>query len=469
MMKSLLAGLAAWVMLAGAAVAVPPDVAQKIYDKATPSLVAVQYTLDGEFGRREFVAQAVVVGEEGIVMTSMAIFPIQIPDEQMKEFKIIVPGDEEKELDAIFLGRDERSEMAFLKTKVPQKWAAVKFEEAPPKIAEQVISIGLLPKEAGYKAYYAEAMVSASVRGPMPYVLVTPGGLTTVGSPVFDADGKAIGIVPFQQAQNFLLNGANIVAALASPPRFFVPARDFLPSLADLPNGEPIKLPWLGAPLQGLNKEVAEYYKLKNVPVAQIGEVIPNSPAAKAGLKAGDKIIKLNGEALDRGDEPDETSRILLRKIKRMKVGDKITLTVMREREKQGAAAGAPKEREKYNTDIPVLLEQQPKQMNLAKRFYAEDLGMSVREIVFTDTYAEKLPADTKGVIVAYVKPASSAASAGLKVGDVVTQLNKLPANDLDSFKTQYADFRQKSPKDVVVLMATRKQKTEVIKIEPPQ
>ena len=153
-----------------------------------------------------------------------------------------------------------------------------------------------------------------------------------------------------------LLNGNNTaMQMLSTPPRFFVPARDFLPSLADPPKGEPLRLPWLGAPLIGLTKEVAEYYNMKNATAAQVGEVIPQSPAAKAGLKAGDKIVKFNGEKLERGDEPEETPRILLRKIRRMKPGDKIVLAVLREKDKP-------------TTDISVTLEEQPRQAYLAKR-----------------------------------------------------------------------------------------------------
>ena len=43
--------------------ALPPEEAQKMYDEITPSLVAVQYTVDGEFGRRELIGQGLVVGE----------------------------------------------------------------------------------------------------------------------------------------------------------------------------------------------------------------------------------------------------------------------------------------------------------------------------------------------------------------------------------------------------------------------
>lgn len=433
-----------------------PEQAQKMYDKYSHTLVAVQYTIDSEFGRREFTGQGVTVGESGIIMTSLALFPLQIPDSQMKDFKILIPGDDDKELDAVFLGRDERSDVAFLKTKEPQKWEAIKFEEMAVKVGDPIVSIGLLPKDAGYKSYYCESIVSAVLRGPVPNVMVSADGLATVGSPVFNAAGNAIGFVAYQQGQNFLLNANPNQQMMGPPARYYVPSRDFLPSLADMPTGEPLKLPWLGTQLTAVNKEVAELYKLKNVPAAQVGEVIPNSPASRAGLKTGDKIIKLNGQALERGDEPDEVWHILVRKVRRMKVGAKITLTVLRDRNQP-------------TTDIAVTLDEQPRQPNLAKRFYAEDLGMSVREVVFADTYSKRLPPETKGVVVAFVKPASSAATAGLRGGDLATELNKTPISDLEGFQKQYKEFREKHPKELVVLVVNREQKTEVIKIEPPQ
>jgi len=139
-----------------------------------------------------------------------------------------------------------------------------------------------------------------------------------------------------------------------------------------------------------------------------------------------------------------------------MKIGDKVALTVMRDKDKP-------------TTEISVTLEEQPRQANLAKRYYAEDLGLSVRDVVFADTYAKRVAADTKGVVVAFVRPASSAASAGLRMGDLVTEINKSPVTDLEGFKKSYKDFREKTPKEQVVLVVIREQKTEVIKMEPPQ
>ena len=458
--------------------ALSPQEAQALYQKVSPSLVVVQYTWDSEFGRQELVAQGLVIAEEGTVMTFGNLFPRAMPDDQMKDFKIILPGDEEREFEAVFLGRDERADLAFLKTREPQKWPAVKFEESPVKVREPVISIGLLPKDAGYKSFYTEAFVAAVLRGPVPYVMVSAEGVGTVASPVFNGEGKAIGWVPAQDGQRMLLDGEGAAPGggggrgrggfgrggpapqqsdtVPNPARLFVPARDFLPSLSDLPEGEPLKLPWLGAVLTGLNRDVAEVYKLKGVPVAQVGEVIPDSAAAKAGLRVNDKILKLNGETLERGDEPAEVAQILVRKVRRMKVGDKLTLSVLRERNKPP-------------TDVEVTLEEQPKGPSLAKRHYAEDLGLSVRELVFEDVYARRLPADTKGLLVAYVRQSSSAATAGLRNGDVVTELNSVAIKDLEQFKAQYKEFREQKPKDVVVLVVVREGNTQVIRMEPPQ
>ena len=92
-------------LLAGQSRAITPDEAQKLYQRVTPALVAVQYTIDGEFGRREFIGQGIVIKEDGTVMVSLALFPIQIPDEQMKDFKIIIPGDPVHSCKAASCGR----------------------------------------------------------------------------------------------------------------------------------------------------------------------------------------------------------------------------------------------------------------------------------------------------------------------------------------------------------------------------
>ena len=128
-------------------------------------------------------------------------------------------------------------------------------------------------------------------------------------------------------------------------------------------------------------------------------------PGAKGGLKQGDIIVKVNGKPLERGDEPDEVPQILRRQVMRMKVGDAVTFSVLRER-------GKPTE------DVKVTLEEMPKRPNSAKRWFAEDLGFSSREMVFMDTYSRRLEPDAKGVVVELIRPQSAAQTGGLQRND---------------------------------------------------
>ena len=447
--------------------AIAPDAAQKLVKEVTPSLVAVQYTYDGELGRRDFVGAGLVVGEDGTVITSISFTPQLLPDVQMKDFKIIIPGDDLTEIDATFVGRDERSNLTFLRAnpskdkKQSMHWKPVKFENIPVNVGDEILSVGMLGKTASYQSYFTRSLVSANLRGETRHVLVTPEGLAAVGSPVFNGDGKAIGWVTMQAGQVITLNDPNPqnqLQGVYAPPRMFVPTKEFSLSLKDPPvAGQPLKLPWLGvAEMSGLKKEVAEYFGLTGQVAVQVGDVIKDTPADKAGIKAGNVIVKLNGKPLERGDEPEEAAMILMKQVRNMKVGQEVTLSIIDEPNK------AP-------TDIKVKLAERPKQENQAKRFFAEDLGFTAREIVFDDTYRRKLPADQKGVIVALVKPAGAAMTGKLERGDLITKLNQTQVTDVDQFKKEYQEFRKAKPREAVVLEAIRNGNDEIIRIEPPQ
>ena len=449
-------------LLTAAAVSagVSPEAAQELYGRVTPSLVAVQYVFQNELGRHEFTGAGVIVGDDGLVMASMTMFPLQFADDQMKEFKILVPreNDEPQELEAIFQGRDERTNTAFLKTKEPQKWKSLHFEESPVKIGETILSVGMLPKSANYKTYFTESAVSATLRGEVPQVLVTAGGLAAMGSPVFNTDGKAVGVVsPY--AQSPLLNEPRQeLMSVLNPPKLYIPTRDFEISLSDPPTPEhPIHLPWLGVSrLTGVTKDVADLMGLGSQPAIQVGDVIQDAPADKAGLKPGDIIVKLNGKPLERGDEPSELPGILTRTLGRMKSGSSVTLSVLRDKDQP-------------LKEIPVTLGTQPKRPNEAKHWFADDLGFAARELVFADTYAMHLPADQKGVLVSLLRPQAAAQTGGLKMNDVITKLDNEPVTDLDQFEKTYKQIRKDKPKQAIVMEVRRGDREDTVRIEAPQ
>jgi serine protease Do len=459
-------------MIAGTARAADPAppadssaAARQLHDDISPSLVAVKYNWESELGTQELVAAGVIVSDDGLVMIPIGIVtPAIVPDGQMKDFKIVLPSatQDETEVDAVLEGRDERSSLAFVRAKTPQKWKAVQFVDVPLHVGDKLYSAGILPKDSGYKTYVTQATVAAdTLRGPVPQVLVD-GNLTGVGSAVFNDKGQAVGYVHARSLSESLLDnpeGGDDIAMVARPPHMFIPASDFLLSLQDPPTVDnPVHMSWLGIPqLKGLDKEVAEFFDLTNKPAAQIGDVVKDSPADKAGLKVSDIIVKLNGQPLVRGDLPEEIPMILNRQVQRMKPGTTITLSIIRQK-------GDPAK------DVQVTLAEIPKQPYQAKRFYAKDLGFVVRDIVFPDTYRRKLPAETPGVVVALLRPEAAAQAAKLADNDLVTAMNGKPVTDLDEFKKDYEQFRKDKPKDAVVLVVSQLDgKEQTVNIEPPQ
>jgi serine protease Do len=436
--------------------------AGKLYDAITPSLVAVQYTWENELQRRELTGTGVVVSADGLIAAPITLFEIRaIPDEQIKDVKILVPtpGAEPDEIDATFIGRDERSGLAFLRPKDNgHKWNPVTFVDATPDVGGTVYSVGLMPKAAGYKSYLTQGVVSAQLRGETPLVMVS-GGLAAGGSPALLPDGRAVGIVVGQASDQVFLNDQrNPLGGLTNPPIFFIPAKEFVFSFSDLPTpGTPQKLPWMGvSQLTGLKKDVAEYYGLKGQPAVQVGDVIPAGPAEKGGLKRGAVIVKMNGQPLERGDDPDEIAQIMQKKLLRMKIGQDVTFSVL-------PGPNQPAQ------DVKVSLGERPKTVNLAKRAWEEDLGFGARDLVFSDTYQRRLPQDTKGVVVTIIKPQGSAAAARLQRDDLITEINGKAIANIDEFKQEYAALRKDKPKDAVVLVVLREGNNQVIRVEPPQ
>src|SRR5688572_24667970 len=110
--------LAFFVALAGhgaTRAAVAPDAARQLYERISPSIVAVQYVWETELGRRELTGTGVIVSADGLVVMSIGVVDPRIPDDQMQDFRIIVPQKDADplEVDATFAGRDERTNLAF--------------------------------------------------------------------------------------------------------------------------------------------------------------------------------------------------------------------------------------------------------------------------------------------------------------------------------------------------------------------
>jgi len=173
---------------------------------------------------------------------------------------------------------------------------------------------------------------------------------------------------------------------------------------------------------------------------AVVGRVETDSPADDAGLQAGDIIVALDGEELQRYLE-------LGNFVTERRPGEEVTVTVNRNGDRQDLTVElGERESNGETADNGQESPDQPSSQNMM-----EDLGFTYRGL--TPTIAERLGLDsTDGVLVTDVDPRNRMIrDSGLREGMVIIRMNGEPTPDTDAFEAAYADIEAGSAFRVVV------------------
>jgi serine protease Do len=170
--------------------------------------------------------------------------------------------------------------------------------------------------------------------------------------------------------------------------------------------------------IQNLTPDLATAFKLDRTTGALVGDVSPGSPADKAGLKSGDVITQLNGKPIE------DASQLKLR-VAETTPGSKVQLAVNRN--------GEAKTFDVTLGNLPeTKVAKADEQSGNGK---AEALaGVAVADLDQNTRAELKIPAQVQGAVITEVAPDSAAYEAGLRPGDVITELNRKPvANAQDA------------------------------------
>jgi S1-C subfamily serine protease len=431
---------------------------QKVFAHNSEAIVAVRYVLKTELRQEETIVCGVVVSADGLVMVPMSAVSDRFPDDQMQDFKIRIPREDgiPFELDALFQGRDPRYDVAFVKAKAAKNLVAATFEDMQPEIGETVYSIGMMPSRAGLRRYLMDAMVAGNIPGEVDNVLVDGRGLATVGSPVFDADGHAIGFVTQQPPMPLLLNDSNSMAAILTPPKFYTPTAAFLPALQHPPTpGHPIRLPWLGLPeLSALTDEERAAAGVVEAHAIHIGAIVPGTPAEKGGLHSGDIIVGFSGKPLDGRLPSDVLPQWLYHQILIQDPSGSVTLSIFNPVSKT-------------INDIAIKLEDEPMGPSAAKRAWSDYFGFGARELVLLDRYALKVMPEQHGVIITAIKPNSRTGTALLRGGDLLVSVNGHSIRDTAEFEAYSAEREKVHTQDAISMTLFRQGREVELKIVP--
>ncbi|MBF4519701.1 Do family serine endopeptidase [Acinetobacter towneri] len=338
--------------------------------------------------------------------------------------KVTIVLNDRRELDATVVGSDERTDVALLKVQGTSYPELRTGNVDQLRVGEPVLAIG---SPFGFDYSASAGIVSAKMRNMMgetsvPFiqtdVALNPGNS---GGPLFNQRGEVVGV------NSRIFSGTGGYMGLS----FSIPI-DVAMDVADqLKRNGKVTRSYLGVSLQDIDRNLAESYKLSKPEGSLITQVAPNSPAARAGLRAGDVILKYNGTPISRTSE-------LLNYLNRSVPNQSIQLEVLRDDKRRNITA-----------TVSTAPDDTPAKNNPDTAAKGPVLGVSIRDL----TVAEQGQLDIKGgVLIQEVRRGGSAAQARIMPGDVVVQLNNTPIQNANQFVETVSTLKKGSVARVVII-----------------
>lgn len=341
----------------------------------------------GRTEERQSLGSGFIISEDGYVMTNAHV--VQDADE------ILVRLNDRRELSAEVIGSDPQTDVAVLKIDASDLPTLTLGNSDELKVGEWVAAIG---SPFGFDHSVTAGIVSAINRtlprdAYVPFiqtdVAINPGNS---GGPLFNLDGEVVGI----NSQIFTRSGGFMGVSFA------IPINVAMDVAEQLREGGRVDRGWLGVMIQPVSDDLAESFGMESAVGALIADLDPEGPAAQGGLQAGDVILEVDGEEVER-------SSSLPRLIGKGAPGTEVELTLMRDGEEltESVELGSWPDAEQPSS--------QAGSNNQAR------LGVMVAEI--DDAMREQLNVPG-GVVVRQVEPGSVAAEAGIRPGDVLVSID---------------------------------------------
>jgi serine protease Do len=322
-----------------------------------------------------------------------------------------------KEYPARIVGRDETSDLALLKIEGRNLPFVQWGDSTRARVGDWVIAIG---DPYGVGSTVTAGIISALHRsitqqGAYDRYIQTDAAINmgNSGGPMFDLNGNVIGI----NSALISPTGASVGIGLA------IPTEAAKPVIDSLMRGQRPSRGYLGVGLQALDEDLAPSVGLPKDTAEIVRSVVPNGPAARAGIVPGDIITRVGGKQVS----PDQTVSYL---IANSPVGSRVPLEIIR----GGNRA-----------TVYVVVGERPTEEALAKLSGVDNgtsgttggsaatpqkaLGLSLAPLTPELGRAANLPATAHGVIITAVDPNADAAEQGLQRGDLIVSVNNQVVN----------------------------------------
>jgi len=352
------------------------------------------------------LGSGVIVSDDGYILTNNHV--VAGADE------VKVTLSDERRLTAEIVGTDKATDVAVLKIEATGLVPAPLGDSKSLNVGEWVLAIG---SPFGLDQTVTAGIVSATGRAYMRIAeyedfiqtdaAINPGNS---GGPLVNLQGDVVGIATAIASRSGGYQGIGFAIPIHM-------ARNVMESI--IRDGR-VTRGYLGAMIQDLNEDLAQSFSYESTDGALINDVLKNGPAEKAGLRAGDIVIKLNGKPIDNANQLRNT-------VAATPPGKQVRLEVFRSGGKKTVTVEVG-ELDKANLAIGRSPES------------AQELGMTVRTL--TPELARQLgyEEDEQGVVVTRVAPNSLAARVGIAPRDVIMAINATAIRDLGDYREAMQD-----------------------------
>ncbi len=393
------------------ALRLPQQVSQQYYDPQARQFY------ENFFGPQVYqpsvsMGSGVIVDRRGYILTNNHVVA--------HASEIAVKLQDGKEYAAQVVGTDPKSDLAVLKIAGRSSWPAAEMGDSDKvRVGDWVIAVG---SPFGLEQTVTSGIISAKGRtigqGPYDDFLQTDASINpgNSGGPLVDMAGKVIGINTVIQTTS----GGSLGIGFAVPINMAAKIYDDLVKTGVVHRG------WLGVVIQGLTKNLAQYFRLAEAKGVLISGVVEKGPAAQAGVRPGDVILKINGREVD-------NPNALQRTVAQLPAGKYAKLTLWRSGKRITARIRLGDQAAVEAGTVKSLPSAPPPAAASAGPEFP-DLGLQTENL--TPEKARQLGTrDTAGVLVSAVKTGSPADGAGLQAGDIIRELNRRRIHNQEEYQ----------------------------------
>jgi len=371
-----------------------------------------------EFKQRS-LGSGFIVDPAGYIVTNNHVV------ENTTEIKVILKDGQE--YDATIVGRDPSTDVALIKIDPKGALPALELGDTQDvKVGQWVMAIGN-PFGLGHTVTTGIVSAKGRVLGSGPYddyiqtdTSINPGNS---GGPLLDLEGRVIGI------NTAIIQGGQGLG-------FAIPVKLAAGIIAQLKAEGNVTRGWLGVSIQEIEGDVAKYYGLPSPKGVMIMDVFKGDPADKAGIKAKDIILSIDGKKV-------ESLKDLTGIIASQTVGDKVKVTFLR--------SG------KEKTVKVKIAKREDRRISGAKGKGSGDSDLGIDIATLSPAMAKRFNlSDTQGVLITGVKPRSKGSEIGLVHGDIIKEVNHTPIRDEDDYFETIDEIKKGDQVDMLIIRRGR-------------